>query len=112
MTRIVGIHEFEPKPGVTEAELEQAAKKLIETPNHPGWKVSLIKSDRGTDVGRYGLLMEIDSIEARNRIFDGNGETEESTQFAADHPEMDVARDHLTSLIVQPVRWNDFLVLE
>ena len=110
MTRIVGIHEFEPKSGVTEAELEQAIRALLATPVYPGFRGSLIRSDRGTDVGRHGVLFEIGSIEARNRFIDDNGETEECKQFDADHPEIGAAWNHLMSLIVQPWHWNDFLV--
>ncbi|MDZ4718007.1 MAG: hypothetical protein SH847_06010 [Roseiflexaceae bacterium] len=111
MTRIIGIHEYELKPGVTESEFEQAMKILLDLPIYPGWRVSLIKSDRGTRSGKYGLLFEIESVEARARIVTDDGETEESKQFDASHPETALAYANVLSLVVDPYPWSDYQVL-
>ena len=111
MTRMVCIHEFEPKPGVNQADLEQAVRAFVAQPLLSGWRSALLKSDRGTRSGGVGLLFEVESIEARNRLNPGDGFSEEFDQFLASHPEWMPAWEHLQSLIVQPNPWNDYLVL-
>ena len=110
MARIVGIHQVELKPGVTAEAFEEAARTMAATPTYPGFRGSLVKSDRGTGVGRYGLLIEIESVEARNRFMGDNGPTKEGTQFDADHPAFIAAWGQLMSLVVQPYPWNDYVV--
>ncbi len=114
MTRIVGIHEVELKPGVTGEEFAEAVHAFAladqsEGPN--GWVISVIKSDRGTQLGGYGILFEIESVETRDRWISDDGITEMHQQFAARHPEYFSAWEHIQSLIVQPNQWNDYLVL-
>jgi hypothetical protein len=111
MTRIIGIHEVELKEGVTEEAFEQAVRAYSAQTFPPGWRSALIKSDRGTGKGKYGLLLEIESVAARDRFLPDDGPTEEFNQFLALHPEWMPAWDHIQSLVVQPYHWNDFQVL-
>lgn len=112
MKRVICIHDLDPQPGVTDAELEQAVRALVAQPEFPGWRLALLKSDRGTRNGRFGLLFEVESVEARNRANPGDGFTEEFNQFLARNPTWMPAWDHLQSLIVETNPWNDYLVLE
>ena len=110
MTRIVGVHEYDPKPGVTEAELEQAIRAFVAQPQIGG-SASLIKSDRGTRRGKVGLLFEFESVEARDRLVTDDGFTEVLNAFIASHPQWMRAWEHMLSLTVQPTTWSDYQVL-
>jgi hypothetical protein len=71
VAKVYGIHPIELKPGVSVAEFEQfihgEGAPLFQTPN--GAKVSILKGDRGARAGRYAVLLEFDSVEARNQTF-------------------------------------------
>jgi hypothetical protein len=71
MAKVYGIHPIELKPGVSAAEFEQFIRgegaALFQTPN--GAKSSVLKADRGARAGRYAVLLEFDSVEARNQMF-------------------------------------------
>ncbi|HMO58569.1 MAG TPA: hypothetical protein PKA05_16200 [Roseiflexaceae bacterium] len=111
MTRIIGVHECELKPGVSAAEFEAAMDTMMKVPLYPGWKICLLKSDRGGRAGKYGLLFEIESTEARDSVVTDAGFTKESEAFDAEHPELVAAWQHVTSLMDQTV-WTDYLVIE
>ena len=114
MQRVIGIHEFELKPGVTEAEFEDAVRAFILVDQSEGVDdglASLIKSDRGTRRGQYGLLIEFESVEARDSWFTDDGATDKTNQFMARHPEWMPAWEHIQSLAVEPHPWSDYLVL-
>jgi hypothetical protein len=114
MPRVISIHEFELKPGVTEAEFEDAVRAFIlvdQSEGGGGALTSLIKSDRGTRRGQYGLLIEFESVEARDSWFTDDGPTEKANQFFARHPEWMPAWEHIQSLAVEPHPWSDYLVL-
>jgi hypothetical protein len=111
MTRIIGIHECELKPGVSAAEFEAAMDRMMKVPLYPGWKVCLLKSDRGARAGKYGVLFEIESAEARDSVVSDAGFTKESEAFDAAHPELVAAWQHVQSLVTQST-WTDYLVIE
>ena len=114
MPRVIGIHEFELKPGVTEAEFEDAVRAFIRVDRSEGGDgslTSLIKSDRGTRRGQYGLLFEFESVAARDSWVTDDGFTDKFNQFVARHPEWMPAWEHIQSLVVEPYPWSDYLVL-
>ena len=114
MPRVISIHEFELKPGVTEAEFEDAVRAFIlvdRSEGEDGSLTSLIKSDRGTRRGQYGVLIEFESVEARDSWFAEDGPTDKFNQFMARHPEWMPAWEHIQSLAVEPHPWSDYLVL-
>ena len=114
MARIVSIHQVELKPGVTEAEFTEAVRAMsdadqLEGPN--GWVISAAKSDRGTQVGSYAILFEVESVETRNRWVADDGPTELFNQYVERHPEASSAWDHMMSLVVESYPWNDYVIL-
>lgn len=111
MPRVVGLQEFELKPGVTEAELEQAIRHFVAQPCPPGWRSALLRSNRGTNPGKYCLLFDIDSDEARQSVVTDDGITEEFKQFVANHSGWLPAWEGMFALVVQPNIWNDYWVL-
>ena len=87
MTRIFGLHEIELNPGVNEEEFENFFhNEVVKAPLYPGWKARLLKGDRGARKGKYLMLVEIDSVEERDRFApDANQRSEETNQFDEQH---------------------------
>lgn len=87
MAKVYGIHEVELRPGVTEQELEKYfTQEVMRMPVYPGWKIRLLKADRGERRGKYAILFELDSVEARDRIWPTpDGKSDEARAFDAQH---------------------------
>jgi len=69
MTRVYGMHEIELHPGVNEEEFENFfLKEMATSPMYPGWRVQLLKGDRGARKGKYLVLFDIESLESRDRF--------------------------------------------
>jgi hypothetical protein len=96
---------------VTEEAFEQVVRAMIAAPQFPGWRVSLLKSDRGTQYGKYGVLFEIESVEARDGIITEAGLTEESRRFDAEVTSLVRAWERLRLLVVEPHTWSDYQVI-
>jgi len=90
MTRVFGMHEIELHPGVKEEDFENFFRKEMATgPIFPGWSTSLLKGDRGVREGKYLVLFEIESAEARDRFAPApNQSNEETDQFLEKHKEI------------------------
>ena len=70
MPTVYGLHEIELQPGVEPDEYERFfAEEVAPTVELPGWKTRLLKGDRGERAGKYLVLLEIESLEARDRYF-------------------------------------------
>jgi hypothetical protein len=87
MGKVYGIHELELNPGVDE-------KSFIQFFNHEfapayggfGWKLILLKGDRGQRAGKYGVLFEIESQKERDRWSPAqNVESEEGKRWEEEH---------------------------
>jgi hypothetical protein len=89
MPTVFGLHEIELQPGVDPEEYERFfAEEIAPSPELPGWKTHLLKGDRGARAGKYLVLLEIESLESRDRYFPRPGEeSEELTRFFEQHPE-------------------------
>jgi len=89
MPKVFGLHEMELPPGVEPEEYERFfAEEIAPMPKLTGWKTSLLKGDRGARTGKYLVLHEIESPEARDRYFPRPGEaSEEFTRFLEQRPE-------------------------
>jgi hypothetical protein len=89
MSKVFGLHEIELQPGVEPEEYERVfAEEIASSFTLPGWKTHLLKGERGTRDGKYLVLLEIESLEARDRYFPRPGEeSEEFTRFFEQHPE-------------------------
>jgi hypothetical protein len=89
MPKVFGLHEIELRAGVTPEEYERFfTKELAPLPELQGWKSYLLKADRGERAGKFLLLFEIDSIEARDRYFPRPDEaSEEVQQYLEQNPE-------------------------
>ena len=71
MAKVLGIHQLELKSGVTAEAFEKFFQEeyLTKHPSFPDVTPSLLKGDKGERVGKYLLIFEFDSPEARARFF-------------------------------------------
>jgi hypothetical protein len=88
MSRVFGLHEIELQPGVEPEEYERfSPKRSHRRPSSLGGKPIFYRVI-GARAGKYLVLLEIESLEARDRYFPRPGEeSEEFTQFFEQHPE-------------------------
>lgn len=111
---LVGTHlvEIELKPGVTMEQFQEfyinkaipAFEKARE-----GWKVHLVKGIRGDNEGRLGLIIVIESEEARDKYYNEDNSLsklgeESSKKFAP-------VREEMEKLVTFKVTFTDWLVL-
>ncbi len=69
MAKVIGIHRLELKPGVTEEQVQALATQITREMQIPGGTVTLGQGDRGERAGQYVMIIEIDSVETRDRYF-------------------------------------------
>lgn len=100
MGKVYGLHTLQLNPGVTGEDFERfAASNIKQWPIMPGWRFSLLKGDRGDEVGQYLALVELDSIKARDRVAPTGRleESEEGRQWVtAVTPLMEQWREYVT----------------
>jgi len=86
MGKVYGIHDIEVHPGVDEGNFvkffnQELAKPYAEI----GWKLILLKGDRGQRAGKYAVIFEIVNREERDRMTPGS---EESKRLYEEHKEL------------------------
>lgn len=67
MAKVYGLHEIELLPGVDPGEFERLAAEMTKALTYEGWTYHLVKGERGERAGKYMIVMEIESLEARDR---------------------------------------------
>jgi len=114
MPKVFGLHEVdELPPGMTPEEYEQGfAKEIPSLPEYEGWKTYLLKADRGDRAGKFLILFEIESVEARDRYYPRPGEqSEEVRRFDEQHQEAAAVWDKYTGFMSKTHGATDYLVL-
>ena len=83
MPKVYGLREIELRRGVDEAEFE----RFVTEEWYPAWRwpgagmrLRILRGDRGNRAGKYLLLLEFDSVEARDRCFPPPGGPSEEFQ--------------------------------
>lgn len=69
MATVFGIHTLDLAPGVTAQEWERYLREEFRPLQAPGFRGAAVKADRGPQAGSYLLIVEFDSVEARDRAF-------------------------------------------
>ena len=80
MSKVIGLHFHELKPGVTEEELEKFIIEEMEPLSLEGVKRYSLKGDKGERKGQYLGLLVCDSVEVQDKYFgspSGDPATEE-----------------------------------
>ena len=109
MPRVVGLHEVKLRPEADPAEYERCFAEQIAT-QIPGWTVHLLRGDRGPRAGKFLVLYEIESVEARDRYFPSEGQlSKEFTSFMEQHPEVAAALQKSRSFEAADIA-TDYLV--
>jgi hypothetical protein len=85
MAKVFSIHEIELHAGAARDDFERfVVEEFLTALSLPGFKTHLVKGDRSERDGKYALIMEIDSLEVRNRYFPRLDEpSEEGRQLLA-----------------------------
>jgi hypothetical protein len=83
MAKVFSIHEIELHPGVDERDFERFfLEEVADVPIYPGWKAYLARSDRGSRAGKYAVIIEMESVEDRDRFYpSAYEESEEGKRF-------------------------------
>jgi hypothetical protein len=82
MAKVYGMHMISPLPGVKAEDFEKFfSEEIYRLPMGEGSEIYLLKGDRGDREGKYLLLIEIESIETRERYVTANGPTAEGAKF-------------------------------
>jgi hypothetical protein len=104
MGRLFGIHELELRNGVSPDEFERFAREdLSRVRPREGQTIYVIKGDRGERQGKYALVFEYESVQARDRdVPSPNADSEELVAWLDQHyAEVGALFDRL-STFVQP----------
>ena len=112
MAKIYSLHDYELRPGVDPAEFERVFREEVApAPLPPGFRVSLLKSNRGARDGKFAALLEIEDQETRDRYFPRGEElSDEFHRFMGQHPDTAASWDRLRSLTLEPETYTDYVV--
>jgi hypothetical protein len=81
MSKVFGMHMIALLPGVKAEDFEKfVTEEVYPAPAPEGWKYYLLKGDRGDREGRYLWMIEIESVETRDKLFPAPGEVSEEAQ--------------------------------
>ena len=115
MSKMYSQHLIALRSGVKAEDFERFVKE--EWPSfvdYPGSKSHVLKGERGDREGKYQVLIEFESLEARNRIFPRSGEpSEEAKRFDQAHPENAKFFEKLGALVAGVgVIFTDYIEIE
>jgi len=117
MAKIYGMHMIGLRPGVKGEDFEQFFRdRVAPLPGFPGTKSYLLKGERGDREGKYLLMVEIESIEARNRFAPAPDESsDEGQRFMEAHKDaiapVLAEWEKLASGIGAPTIYTDYVVV-
>ena len=81
MSKVFGMHMIALHPGVKADDFEKFVMEEVNPlPYLEGWKNYLLKGDRGDREGKYLWMIEVESVEARDRFFPSPGEMSKEVQ--------------------------------
>lgn len=82
MAKVYGIHEIELRPGADPAAFEQLFADGAELDaSFEGWTPYLLKGERGERKGKYLVMIEIESLAARDRYAPDSGPSAEAQEL-------------------------------
>ena len=101
MAKVLGIHDVELPDGADPAEFERRAVAMLAETSPAGLNFRLFKADRGPRDGQYLIIIEIDSVEDRDKIFpiEGGEDSPEIVAFLEQHPTAGETWDRVESYV-------------
>ena len=115
MAKVFGIHHLELKPGADAAEFEQVVSDEFNAlPKLAGWERSIVKGERGDNIGKYVLIFEVESLETRNRDHPGGGPVSPELQkwYDTSLPMLDKLSSYLTTPLFRGGVFTDYVVVD
>ena len=115
MAKVFGIHHLELKNAADAAEFERiVSDELNALSNPPGWQLSIVKGERGENVGKYVLIFEVESLETRNRDHPGGGPVTPELQkwYDTSLPMLDKLSSYLTTPLFRGGVFTDYVVVD
>ena len=111
MSKVFGMHMIALHPGVKAEDFEKyVMEEVYPVPTPEGSKYYLLKGDRGDREGKYLWMMELESVEARDRLFPSPGEmSKEAQQFF--EAQAVVAEKWATFATPMDVIYTDYVVV-
>jgi len=87
MAKVFGMHMITLRPGVKEEDFEKfVTEEMYPLPTFEGVKNYLLKGDRGDREGKYLVMSEFESVEARDRMVPSPDQpSEEAQKFQEAH---------------------------
>ena len=85
MARVLGIHQLDLLPGADEQAFEKFMTERFAPLYHhydPRQVAYLMKGDRGERAGKYSLVIEVESVEARDDMYPAEGQVSATLQEA------------------------------
>ncbi|MGD8464145.1 MAG: hypothetical protein PVI09_09790 [Anaerolineae bacterium] len=81
MSKVFGMHMIALKPGVKAEDFERfVTEEVYPLPSPEGSESYLLRGDRGDREGKYLVMYEFESVEARDRFFPSPGEMSKEAQ--------------------------------
>jgi hypothetical protein len=117
MAKVFGMHMIGLRTGVKGEDFETFFReKVAPLPNFPGTKWYLLKGERGDREGKYLVMSEIESVEARDRFAPKPDESsEEAERFMGAHKEAFEAVfaewEKLASPVGAPTIYTDYVAV-
>ena len=115
MAKVYGIHEIELRPGTQPEEFERfMIEEFIPGSQPLGHKTTLLKGDRGVHAGKYGILVEFDSVEQRDQTFPAPARsvTEVQQELPAPIAALLAQWSNLATGLGDPTAYTDYVVVE
>ena len=117
MAKVFGMHMIGLRPDVKGEDFETFFReKVAPLPAFPGSKWYLLKGERGDREGKYLVMSEFESLEARDRFAPKpDGSSEEAERFMEAHKEAFNAVftewEKLASPVGAPTIYTDYVVV-
>lgn len=107
MGKVFTIGNFELLPGITEGDFDAFVNRLDQRAfDRPGSILHMLKGDRGERKGHFALMVEFDSIEARNKLFpvEGGGASDQTLEA-----QIQSFFESMNALVSSKWTWTDFV---
>ena len=114
MAKVFGIHQLELKNDADTAEFERVVSDEFNAlPQLAGWERSIVKGERGDNVGKYLLIFEAESLKKRNRDVPGDGPLSPELQkwYDTSLPMLDKLSSYLTIPLFRGSVFTDYVVV-
>jgi hypothetical protein len=114
MAKVFGIHQIELKDDANAAEFERiVSDEFNALPKLAGWERSIVKGERGDNVGKYLLIFEAESLERRNHDSPDGGPLSPELQkwYDTSLPMLDKLSSYLTTPLFRGGVFTDYVVV-